>query len=100
MPSNRLRKRRPFFAKNTAKTGHIAPRLMAALGKEEHMLFLKLILAPLFILLISLSGRIWGPSTAGLLAGLPVVGGPILFFIAFENDPFLLLLHQAHLCQL
>ncbi|OEE48607.1 hypothetical protein A1OS_23660 [Enterovibrio norvegicus] len=52
------------------------------------MLVLKLILAPLFILLISLSGRIWGPATAGLLAGLPVVGGPILFFIAFENDQF------------
>ncbi|WP_163391274.1 hypothetical protein [Enterovibrio norvegicus] len=50
------------------------------------MLVLKLTLVPLFILLISLAGRAWGPSVAGLLAGLPVVGGPILFFIAFEND--------------
>lgn len=31
--------------------------------------------------LIAISGRIWGAGAAGLLSGLPVIGGPILWFI-------------------
>lgn len=49
------------------------------------MLLLKLTLVPLFLLLVSLAAKRWGPGVAGWLAGLPVVAGPILGFIAVEN---------------
>jgi uncharacterized membrane protein (GlpM family) len=46
---------------------------------------LKLLVIPGFLLLISLAGKRWGPSVAGWLSGLPVVVGPILFFLAIEQ---------------
>lgn len=49
------------------------------------MLTLKLILVPLFLLLVTLASRRWGPAVAGWLGGLPVVAGPILYFIAVEQ---------------
>ncbi|WOB08718.1 hypothetical protein [Piscinibacter gummiphilus] len=49
------------------------------------MLALKLLLVPTFLLMLSLAGRRWGPQVAGWLAGLPVVTGPILFFLAVER---------------
>ncbi len=49
------------------------------------MLTLKLFLVPAFLLLVSLAGKRWGPSVGGWFAGLPVVAGPILFFLAFER---------------
>jgi uncharacterized membrane protein (GlpM family) len=49
------------------------------------VLILKLLVIPLFLLLISLAGKRWGPSVAGWLSGLPVVVGPILFFLAIEQ---------------
>lgn len=51
------------------------------------MLWLKLTLVPLFLLAVSLVARRWGPRTAGLFAGLPLVTGPILVFIAVEQGP-------------
>lgn len=51
------------------------------------MLALKLTLVPLFLLLVSIAGRRWGPSIAGWLAGLPVVACPILFLVAVERGP-------------
>lgn len=49
------------------------------------MLALKLLLVPAFLALVSLAGRRWGPRVAGWLAGLPVVAGPILGFLALER---------------
>jgi uncharacterized membrane protein (GlpM family) len=49
------------------------------------LLALKLLVVPGFLLLLSLAGNRWGPSVAGWLAGLPVVAGPILYFIALER---------------
>lgn len=49
------------------------------------MLVLKLAIVPAFILGISLAGQRWGPAIAGWLSGLPVVAGPILFFMAHEQ---------------
>lgn len=49
------------------------------------VLTLKLLLVPAFLLLVSLAGRRWGAAVAGWLAGLPVVAGPILFFLAVER---------------
>lgn len=49
------------------------------------MLALKLLLVPSFLLLVSLAAKRWGPSVAGWLAGLPVVTGPILLFLAVER---------------
>ena len=51
------------------------------------MLALKLTLVPLILAGLSLAGRYWGPGVAGWLAGMPVVGGPILFFLALERGP-------------
>jgi hypothetical protein len=48
-------------------------------------LALKLLLIPSFIGLVSLAGRLWGPTVAGWLAGLPVVAGPILFLLWLEQ---------------
>jgi hypothetical protein len=49
------------------------------------VLALKLLLIPSFLALLSLAGRRWGPSVAGSLAGLPLVGGPILLFLSIER---------------
>lgn len=49
------------------------------------MLIFKLTIVPIFILLITLSGRKWGSSIAGLLGALPAVAGPIIIFIAIEQ---------------
>jgi hypothetical protein len=49
------------------------------------MLALKLTLVPLFLLFVSMSGKLWGPRVAGWLAGLPVVAGPILFLLVIEH---------------
>lgn len=57
---------------------HVFPGINAVLP-------LKLLLVPFFLLLVSLAGRRWGPGVAGWLAGLPLVVGPILFFIALEQ---------------
>lgn len=51
------------------------------------MLALKLTLVPLFLLIVSMSGKWWGPSIAGWLAGLPVVAGPILFILVLAHGP-------------
>lgn len=51
------------------------------------MLALKLTLVPLFLAVVSMSGRWWGPSIAGWLAGLPVVAGPILFILVLTHGP-------------
>jgi hypothetical protein len=49
------------------------------------VLLLKLTLVPLFLAIISLAGKRFGPSFAGWLAGLPVVVGPILFLLSLEQ---------------
>jgi hypothetical protein len=59
--------------------------LQAPYGAVLHLLALKLFLVPGFLALISLAGKRWGPGVAGRLAGLPVVTGPILFFLALER---------------
>lgn len=48
------------------------------------MLLLKLTLAPLLIFLVSLAERKWGSAVSGLLVGLPLTTGPVLFILAFE----------------
>lgn len=49
------------------------------------LLILKLTIVPLFIGLITLVGRKWGSSVAGLVGAFPVVAGPIIIFIALEH---------------
>lgn len=49
------------------------------------MLILKLLTVPVFIMLITLSARRWGPQAAGVMAGFPLIAGPILLFIALEQ---------------
>ncbi len=49
------------------------------------MLILKLTLVPMIIGLIALIGRYYGAKVAGLLSGLPVIGGPIIYFLYVEQ---------------
>jgi uncharacterized membrane protein (GlpM family) len=49
------------------------------------MLALKLFLLPTLICGLTLAGRRWGPAVAGWLSGLPIVAGPILFFVSIEQ---------------
>ncbi|MFM0337586.1 hypothetical protein [Paraburkholderia fungorum] len=51
------------------------------------MLALKLALVPAFLAALTVAGRVWGPSVAGWLAGLPVVAGPIVLLLALERGP-------------
>jgi len=45
----------------------------------------KVLLVPAFIGTLSLAGRRWGPAISGWLVGLPVVAGPIVYFLAVEQ---------------
>jgi len=53
--------------------------------KEPALLAFKLLIVPIFIVLITLAARRWGPQVAGVMAGFPLVTGPILFFIDLEQ---------------
>lgn len=48
---------------------------------------LKVLLAPVLILLATLAGRRWGPAVGGWLAGLPMTSGPVSFILALEQGP-------------
>jgi hypothetical protein len=50
------------------------------------VLALKLILAPAFVVVASLTARRFGPRIGGLVGGLPVVAGPILLVLAIVHD--------------
>ncbi len=50
-------------------------------------LLVKLLLAPAFVVGASLAARRFGPRVGGLLAGLPVVAGPILLAYALAHGP-------------
>src|SRR5262245_7205762 len=51
------------------------------------LLALKLALAPFLIGGASLVARRWGPAIAGLLVGLPLTSGPLVFFVSLEQGP-------------
>jgi hypothetical protein len=53
----------------------------------EHFLFYKMTVAPALVAGATLFGRRYGDTAAGLLAGLPIVAGPILWFYALEQGP-------------
>jgi len=101
-PSGDLRYSLPF---NMALGGAIAsPRSpVAAISRAEErgrrerrragladfrqvaILLLKLLLGPALVVASTLAGRRWGPGVAGVLVGLPLVAGPILFIIYLQN---------------
>ncbi len=57
------------------------------------MFALKLTLVPLFLLFVSMSGKLWDPRVAGWLVGLSAVAGPILFLLVIEHGaPFVIAL--------
>jgi len=49
------------------------------------LLALKLVLVPGLVAGVSLAGRRWGPRVGGVLAGLPLVAGPVLLFLSLEQ---------------
>ncbi|HTD58974.1 MAG TPA: hypothetical protein VK672_08780 [Solirubrobacteraceae bacterium] len=48
-------------------------------------LVLKVALAPLLVVGVTLAARRWGPRVGGMLIALPVVAGPILLVITLEH---------------
>ena len=52
---------------------------------EAILLLFKLITVPLFILIVTLSGKRWGSEVAGTMGAFPVVAGPILFFLTLDQ---------------
>jgi uncharacterized membrane protein (GlpM family) len=48
-------------------------------------LLLKLVLAPLLVVVSSLAGRRWGDRIAGILVAFPIVAGPILLITSLEH---------------
>ena len=48
------------------------------------ILAFKLIMTPFFIGAVTLAGRKWGPTSSGLLMGLPLTSGPISVFLALQ----------------
>ena len=50
-------------------------------------LWLRVALAPLAVGLASLAARRWGHSVSGYLGGMPLIGGPITFFLAQDYGP-------------
>jgi hypothetical protein len=53
------------------------------------VLLAKLLLAPACVVAVSLAARRWGPAVGGILGGLPVVAGPILFVLTLvHGDEF------------
>jgi hypothetical protein len=48
-------------------------------------LAIKLVSVPIFILTISVIAHKWGPSIGGIILGLPLTSGPVLFFLALEQ---------------
>ena len=49
------------------------------------LLLMKLIGAPLFLVMATLAARRWGETVGGLIIALPCVSGPISVFLAIEN---------------
>lgn len=49
------------------------------------MLILKLILVPFFVGFAAVVGRVWGAGAAGLISGLPIIAGPIVYFIYLDQ---------------
>ena len=45
----------------------------------------RLLLVPLAVWLASLAGRRWGHGVSGYLGGLPLIGGPITFYLAVDH---------------
>jgi hypothetical protein len=67
----------------------IYAHLSSVLGMLQAWEFLaiKLISVPIFILTISMVAHRWGPSVGGVVLGLPLTSGPILFFLTLEQGP-------------
>src|SRR4051794_26627505 len=49
------------------------------------VLAVRTLLAPCFVVLVSLAARHFGARIGGLLAGLPVIAGPILLVLALQH---------------
>src|SRR3989442_7257654 len=49
------------------------------------MLWLKLLLVPSLMAAVTLAGRRWGPTVAGVLVGLPLTSAPVVFLLALEH---------------
>ncbi|MGY2050731.1 hypothetical protein [Methylobacterium sp. JK268] len=51
------------------------------------LVWIKLVVTPLLMGLVSLAGRRWGGLVGGVVAGLPLTSGPISVYLALEQGP-------------
>ena len=54
-------------------------------SSSGEFLAIKLVSVPIFIWVVSTVARRWGHSIAGLILGLPLTSGPVLFFLSLEQ---------------
>jgi hypothetical protein len=67
----------------------LAARRVRCQDQKVTILLFKLIMTPIFIGLVTLAGRRWGPGVSGLLMGLPLTSGPISVFLVLQyGQPF------------
>lgn len=74
----------PLFERVAGQDAPLGPALNPPAATKRLLVGLlaaKLLLAPLFVVGVSLAGRRWGVAIAGVLGGLPVVAGPILLVL-------------------
>ena len=82
--------KQPSFAGDLHVEGAAEPPPSRSTGgrcenRPVALLLVKLVLAPTFVVCASLIARRYGPRTGGLVAGLPVVAGPILLAYALAH---------------
>ena len=61
--------------------------LAEALGEVDARTLLRLALVPGAVWVSSLAARRWGHAISGYLGGLPMIGGPITFYLALDYGP-------------
>jgi hypothetical protein len=59
--------------------------VVAMIQGSWDLLFIKLVSVPALIWAVSVIAHRWGPSVGGLILGLPLTSGPVIFFLAVEQ---------------
>jgi hypothetical protein len=56
-------------------------------GDTVALLAVRVLLAPCFVVAVSLVGRRFGTRIGGVVAGLPIIAGPVLLVVALDHGP-------------
>ena len=75
----------PTGAVPTVVAAHGQPDLAGRFAHLTPVLLAKLFFVPLMIAAIALLGRRFGSRAAGLMSGFPIIGGPIVYFVYWDQ---------------